>query len=300
MKKGILLLMMLPLAAGAQIADWYGVDLSKLGYRHNILTFENAQNGDVTTWAHSPFRKVKGGSWELSAEVYSKHVYFGINGSFLLDVGTTLFQFKAKERWYKNSEFRIERGELIPVQLAFGTNIGKYVGLYAGGQYQYTTFGIVYEDDSNLRRNVYMWGNQRGVGVHANFAKGMFNVRYSYMYDWIRGAKSFTGNAYTHDLAIHFGPKKVGAFIKFSHVHRVMDGGVFPGRRSTFNEIKPEDGLEMASSEIGQQFTISFGIFAQGLFSGVTSMGARALGQMEQDLREERNKDKRNRIEWKE
>ena len=39
MKKGIILLLMLPLAAGAQIADWYKVDLSKFGYRHNVITF---------------------------------------------------------------------------------------------------------------------------------------------------------------------------------------------------------------------------------------------------------------------
>ena len=54
------------------------------------------------------------------------------------------------------------------------------------------------------------------------------------------------------------------------------------------------------TSEIGQQFTVSVGIFAQGLFSGITSMGARAISQTEQGLREERNRDKRNRIEWKE
>ncbi|MBI1266469.1 MAG: hypothetical protein GC193_03455 [Cryomorphaceae bacterium] len=299
MKKGIVLLMMLPLAAGAQIADWYKVDLSKLGYRHNVITFENAENNDVTTWAAKPLSKIKGGSWELSTEIYGKHVFFALNGSFLMDIGTTLFQFKDKERWYKNDTYRLERGELFPVQLAFGTNIGKYFALYAGGQYQYTTFGVKYNNWPN-RRDVYMWGNQRGFGGHAILAIGMFNVRYSYLHDWIMGAKTFTGMAYTHDLTIHFGLKQVGVFVKFNHVHRVMNGGYFPDSRSKFNSIDETKDIALLPSEIGQQFTFSAGIFAQGLFSGVTSMGARAISQTEQGLREERNKDKRNRIEWKE
>ncbi len=299
MKKVILLLMMLPLAAGAQIADWYKVDLSKFGYRQNVITFENAKNGDATTWASYPFKTIRGGSWELSTEIYTKHVFVGINGNWLMDIGTTLFQFKDKERWYKNKEYDLERSELFPVQLAFGTNIGKYFALYAGGQYQYTTFGVTYNNSEN-RRDVYMWGNQRGFGGHAILAIGMFNVHYSYLHDWIMGAKTFTGMAYTHNLTVHFGPKKIGLFVKLNHVHRVMNGGYFPDSRSVFNKVDESKAVALLPSEIGQQFTVSVGIFAQGLFSGITSMGARAISQTEQGLREERNRDKRNRIEWKE
>lgn len=45
MKKLLFLLLLLPLGLSAQVEYWYKVDLSRLGYRHNVLTFENAPNG---------------------------------------------------------------------------------------------------------------------------------------------------------------------------------------------------------------------------------------------------------------
>lgn len=299
MKKSVILLLLLfagVFQSAAQIEDWYGVDLSKLGYRGNRLTFENGINGDMARWADEPFRVVRGGSWELSSEVYNKHVYFGINGSFLMDLGTTLFQFKDKERWYKNDEYTIERGELFPVQLAFGTNIGKYFAIYAGGQYQYTLFGITPREESEYR-TVYIGGNQRGAGVHLIGAWKFVNVRYSYMHDWIRAAKTYKGMAYTHEFVVHVGLSQVGLFAKLNHVHREMFGGMLPSDRTDTRESGLED-LALLPGEFGQQFSFSVGIYMQGLFSGVTQSGARAIGDVERGLRDERNQDKRGRIEW--
>lgn len=301
MKKLLFLLLLLPLGLSAQVEYWYKVDLSRLGYRHNVLTFENAPNGQAAQFKDNPLRKIKGASWEFSTEIITKNVYFGLNGSYLFDISTTLFQFKEKDRWFKNEEYRLERGELFPVQLAFGNNIGRYFALYAGGQYQYTTFGIEYLRNNPMGyRNVYIGGNQRGAGVHAIFAKGMFFARYSYMYDWIRAAKTFNGTAQTHEFALHFGPQKVGAFVKFNYVYREMDAGYLPVDRTELS--KPEGRVDMAvlPSEISSQFSFSVGIFAQGLFSGLSSLGARAISETERGLRKERNEDKKRKIEWKE
>ncbi|MDG1159211.1 MAG: hypothetical protein P8N19_06935 [Flavobacteriales bacterium] len=300
MKKLIFLLFLLPSSLFAQVEYWYGVDLSRLGYRHNVITLENAPNGQASAFRDNPFREIRGASWEFSSEVMNKHVYFGINGSYLLDIGTALFQYKEKDRWYKNSEYRLERGELFPVQLAFGSNIGKYFALYAGGQYQYTTFGINYNSKVSEFRNVYIGGNQRGAGVHAIFAKGMFFARYSYMHDWIRAAKEFTGMAYTHEFVLHFGPQKFGAFMKLNYVYREMDAGYFMIDRTERQAPEGMADRDVLPGEIGSQFTFSVGIFAQGLFSGISSMGARAISETERALRKERNEVKRRKIEWKE
>ena len=246
MKKLIFLLFLLPSSLFAQVEYWYGVDLSRLGYRHNVITLENAPNGQASAFQDNPFREIRGASWEFSSEVMNKHVYFGINGSYLLDIGTALFQYKEKDRWYKNSEYRLERGELFPVQLAFGSNIGKYFALYAGGQYQYTTFGINYNSKVSEFRNVYIGGNQRGAGVHAIFAKGMFFARYSYMHDWIRAAKEFTGMAYTHEFVLHFGPQKFGAFMKLNYVY-------WKKRETKSNDAKSDGKNKRLAKELALQ-----------------------------------------------
>ena len=299
MKNFLFLLLLMPLGLCAQVEYWYKVDLSRIGYRHNVLTFENAPNGQAAQFKDNPFRTVKGASWEFSTEIFTKNVYFGLNGSYLFDIGTTLFQFKEKERWFKNSEYRIERGELFPIQLAFGNNIGKYLAIYAGGQYQYTTFGIEYlQNNPSGYRNVYIGGNQRGAGLHAVFAKGMFLARYSYMYDWIRAAKEFTGTAQTHEFVLHFGPQKVGAFVKMNYVYRSMDAGYFMSDRTELRAPEGEVDRDVLPGEIGAQFSLSIGIFGQGLFSGLSSLGARAIAETEKGVRKERNEKKRRTIEW--
>ncbi|MEZ4801014.1 MAG: hypothetical protein R2809_14825 [Flavobacteriales bacterium] len=301
MKKSFtLLLLALSIGANAQLSNWYKADLSKIGYRSNSITFENAPNNQFAAFSNEPFRTVKGGSFELSTEIFGKNVYFGMNGSFLLDVGKVLWTFKPKERWYKNNMYSIDRGELIPVQLAFGSNIGKYFAIYAGGQYQYTTLGIDYTDSYNQYRDVYIGGNQRGAGIHLMAAYKFIHIRYSYMHDWMKAAKTFTGMAYTHELVAHVGINKIGFFVKFNQVFREMDGGYFPDDRKERTFADLPDDYKMLPSERAKQFSFSIGIYATGIFSGVTQAGARAVTQTEVGLRNKRNEDKQRKIEYKE
>ncbi len=298
MKKWLLFACVWPALCFAQVEDWYKCDLSRLGYKHNVLTFENAPNGETALWQNDPYTRVKGGSWELSVDLFTRHVYFGFDGSFLLDAGTRLFQFKSKERWFNNKEYSVDRGDLLPVKLAFGTNIGRYVSVYAGGQYQYTTLGISYKDNSG-RRDVYIGGNQRGAGIHLVAAYKWVHLRYSFMYDWIRSAKTYTGKAMTSELALHLGAAKFGGFMKINRVYREMNGGYLPDSRDAFTRGDLSSTYRMLPAEYATQFTFSIGVYAAGLFSGVTKAGSKALYDTETGVREERNRQKRSRIEYK-
>lgn len=298
MKKLILLFCLFPFVLKAQVKDWYGSDLSRLGYKASTFEFENAPNGFASQWKSEPTRKIKGGSFELSSDIYGKHMYFGLDGSFLLDVGATLFMFKPKERWWDNKEFRMDRSELIPTRLAFGANISPYFSIYAGGQFQYSTLAIKYRDNPDNRRDVYIGGNQRGFGIHAVGAYRFLHLRYSYMYDWIRAAKTYEGLAITNEVVLSFGPAKLGGFLKLTHTHKMMKGGYLPDDRTAIKKSSLSDTYNMLPAEYANQFTVSVGIFAAGLFSGVTHAMSKGIGEVEQGLRNERNEDKKRKIEW--
>jgi len=64
MKKLILLFCLFPFVLNAQVKDWYGSDLSRLGYKASTFEFENARNGFASQWESEPTRKIKGGSFE--------------------------------------------------------------------------------------------------------------------------------------------------------------------------------------------------------------------------------------------
>ena len=298
MKKIILLLSLFPFALSAQVKDWYGSDLSRLGYKASTFEFENAPNGFASDWKSESTRKIKGGSFELSTDLYGKHVYFNLDGSFLLDIGATLFMNKTKERWWDNKELRMDRVELIPTRLAFGAPITPYFSLYGGGQYQYSALAISYRDNPDNRRNVHIAGNQRGFGIHAVAAYKIMHLRYSYMYDWMKAAKTYDGIAITNELALHIGPAKFGGFVKLTHTHRMMKGGYLPDDRTANNKAGLSETYAMLPAEYANQFTFSIGIFAAGLFSGVTHAMSKGVGEVEQGLRHERNEDKKRKIEW--
>jgi hypothetical protein len=133
MKKTIIFLWsMISLNALAQIEDWYKVDLSRVGYKHTKFQFEEAPT--YSEWQKpadslNTIKTIKGGSIELSVDIYTKHVYFSMDGSSLLDVGVTLFQFdKSKQRWWDNDNYYVLRSDILPTRLAFGTNITQYFG----------------------------------------------------------------------------------------------------------------------------------------------------------------------------
>lgn len=300
MKKILLLVILVPCFVSAQVEDWYGCDLSRLGYKNNTIKFERAANGYSHQYANDPIRTIKGGSIELSSDVFSKHVYFGLDGSFLLDAATTLWMFKSKERWWKNKDYLVDRMDVFPVRLAFGGRITPYFSIYAGGQYQYSMLAIEHKNNFTNLRDVYIGGNQRGLGVHAAAAYKYFHLRYSFMYDWIRSAKTYNGTAITNEVALHIGPSKLGGFIKVNHVYKMMEGGYMPGDRTARNKNDLSDQMVVLPSEYATTFTVSVGIYAAGLFSGVSRGMSHTISETEKGLRNERNEDKKRRIEYKE
>jgi len=298
MKKLILLFCLFPFVLNAQVKDWYGSDLSRLGYKASTFEFENARNGFASQWESEPTRKIKGGSFELSTDIFGKYVYFSLDGSFLLDAGAALFMNKSKERWWDNKEFRMDRSELIPTRLAFGANISPFFSIYAGGQYQYSTLAIQYRDNPDNRRDVFIAGNQRGFGIHAVGAYRFIHLRYSYMYDWIKAAKTYEGLAITNEVVLSVGPAKFGGFLKLTHTYKKMEGDYLPDDRTARSKNGLSTDYAMLPAEYANQFTVSVGIFAAGLFSGVTHAMSKGVGEVEQGLRNERNEDKKRKIEW--
>lgn len=287
----------------AQIADWYKVDISRIGYKHTTFNFENYPNS-ISADSTFSLTKIKGGSIELSADIYTKHMYFSLDGSSILDVGVTLFQFnKSKQRWWNNDEYYVLRSDILPIRLAFGSNIGKYVGIYAGGQYSLSSVGLEYKSNSGNYRDTRIGGNTYGFGGHLVGAYKFFNVRYSYMYNWQSQAKQFKGNGVTNELVVSFGFAQVGLFAKFTHMYNMSKGGYLPKDRSKLfaGSINP-GGANYAwqSSHYATQFQFSIGIYGAGLFSGVMKAGTGAVLETEQGLAKERREDKRRKIEYKE
>ncbi len=90
-----------------------------------------------------------------------------------------------------------------------------------------------------------------------------------------------------------------GGFIKINHVSRQMDEGMFPADRKSFTKASLKGNPYFYPEEKARQFSFSIGIFAAGLFSGVTHATSTGLGTVETGLSDERNKDKRGKIEYK-
>lgn len=278
----------------SQIADWYGSDLSRFGYKFSKIQFESAKNGHASEWEDNPFKIVNGHSFELSADIYTKHMYFSLDGSALLDI--TFFYFTSlsdKERWWKNSEFRMDRSEIFPIRLAFGLPITKYANIYAGGQYQYAIYAMNPLDQTNNPRTVDLRGNQYGVGIHFVGGYKMINLRYSFMYDWMLAPKKPTdGMALTNEIGLFFGVKKFGGFVKMNSSFRKMNA-YFENEQSNpyYKVYNP--------SEYVEQFSLSVGIYAEGLFTGITRATSKTVGTTEIENAKERERKKKQRIEWK-
>lgn len=298
MKRIVLIIFLVPLLSQAQVADWYGSDLSRIGYKKSTLVFENAKNGEAHLWAGNPHKEIKGGSFELSADIFAKHLYFGIDGSWMLDALYDMYAAGRKETWYNNKTWIVDHAEMVPVRLAFGLPITPYASLYAGGQYQYAITGIKYKQSNAPDRELMIRGNQRGIGIHAVAAYKIFHLRYSYMYDWIREKKTFTGHAITNEIALHIGPEILGGFIKLNHCFRVLDGGDFSMDRNKEKLLKNSDATYMIPAEYNTAFTLSFGIYAAGLFSGVSHSVGKSVTEVEKGVRNNKNEKKRRTIKY--
>lgn len=294
-----------PFISVSQISDWYRVDLSRIGYKHNSYNFElipsnkneqgefNAEKFDLLN--------VKGGSIEFSVDIFTKHMFFSLDGSSILDVGVTLFQFKDKERWWDNNDYSVLFSDILPVKLAFGTNITKYFGVYVGGQYSLASLGIDFKNSKKYSaESLRMGGNAYGVGGHIIGAYSFFNVRYSYTYDWTSQGGFFTGNRINNEIVLSFGFAKVGMFAKYKHSYNMSNAGYLPINRTRLFKSKYEGAdFKWQSAQFATKSEFSIGIYGAGLFSQINKMGARAVGDVEKGLIKERQDDKRRRIEYK-
>ncbi len=298
-----LLLMFVSFTGTSQIADWYKVDLSRIGYKHTTLTFENVPLSLSNNNGSSPFgqTEIKGGSFEFSADIYAKHVYFSIDGSSFLDIGATLFQFdRTKQRWFDNDEYFVLRSDILPMRLAFGSNIGKYAALYVGGQYSLSSVGLSYKSNTAAYRDTRIGGHTYGVGGHLVAAVKFVNVRYSYMYNWQSQAKVFKGIGINNELVVSAGFANVGLFLKFAHFYNTTNAGYLPEDRTKLFANKYEGAdYEWQSSHYATQFQFSVGIYSAGLFSGISKIGTRALSETEKGVAKERREEKKRKVIYK-
>lgn len=301
---------MFPLLTLSQIENWYKVDLGRLGYKHNTYTFEQMplilNNGTYPDIGVFPQSVAKGGSFELSVDFLTKHVYFNIDASSLLDIGATLFQSKDKERWFNNNLYYVDYIDMLPIRLAFGTNITPFLGVYLGGQYSYTTIGVRYKTEQEASKGIVLndtriGGNTYGFGAHAVLGVSIFNFRYSYMYNWTSQASTFKGHRIDNELVLSFGFPMLGVFVKYRHSFNMSNAGFLPEDRSRiFKKDYEYPKSTWQSAQYATKSDFSVGIYAAGLFSGVTQGGSKALSDVEKGLMKERQEDKRRKIEWKE
>lgn len=257
--------------ATAQLDSWYGVDLGRIGYKHNSFKlntisypkyyFPGEDFGDSA--------KVSFGSIDLSAEVYGEFAYFFLDASMITDlIQLMVARKKWEERMTLDPVGRIDMVEAVPIRLAFGLPITKNLAIYAGGQYRYAVISSLDVGDGNT---VHVGGNQRGAGGHLVYGTNHFLLRYSYMYDWIRRNKRYyKGHAITHEisLAIPFSQEAaVGLMIRAAHRFREMEDGYLIAP-SDFNS--QSDLTTYLPKQQASDFLLSIGIYMEGLFSGTT------------------------------
>jgi hypothetical protein len=255
----------------AQMEGWEGVDMGRIGYKQsnfnlNMTSFDH--NVRVTNSSSQfsdeigPNESLGLGSLDLSFEAMGNHAYFFLDGSMIPNlIQGLVMKERLKEKLTFKSGNELDYVEFLPMRVAFGGTIAKYFGLYVGGQYMYSTINT--KDNDQF---VTIGGNQRGAGAHAFFAKGPFLARYSYMYDWIRREKrTFKGIAITHEvsLAFNFGESGVGLIARAGIRTRKMDANY-----GEYDEATRSFGFMPSFQSVDKYLT--FGIFAGGLFSGVT------------------------------
>ena len=263
----------------AQMENWEGIDMGRIGYKHNSFELNMTSFGqNVRTTSTGvqfsdevgPNESLSVGSLDLSFEAFGNHAYFFVDASMMPNLIQGLVM---KERLNSKMTFtsgnELDYIEFIPMRVAFGGTIAKYFGLYVGGQYMYSTLNTKGNDNF-----VTIGGNQRGAGAHLMFSKGPFLLRYSYMYDWIRREKrAYKGIATTHEtsLAFNFGDSGVGLIARAGFRTRKMDA-----HYGEYDEATREYGFVPSFQSFDSYITV--GIYAAGLFSGITYSTAKAAG----------------------
>lgn len=288
-----------------QMENWYGSDLSTLGYKRNYIGFDKnpenyASNIDYTD---SSLIQFKGGSTELAADVFSKHAYFHIDGSFLLDYGyvwvqNSILKKKGKDPWYRKDFGDYDQIILLPFRFGFGTNITPYVNMYGGAQWQYSMYRFT--PKTVPYEKLQLGGSQYGLGLHTAFSYKGFLVKHSFMYDWVGRAREFKGNVLTNEVSLYFGYAQAGLFVKFNQqVHTINEGEYSTSMTEIIHsELSPN--TRYYQEQRMNKFTFSVGIFASGLFSGISRGVTKAVSTTEIETRRQRNEQKRRTIEYKE
>ncbi len=268
MKFITLTLLLLSFTCHTQIKNWYGSDLSRLGVKFNNVKFKDFDNSLI---------QFKGRSSDFAADIITKNVYFNIDGTFLSDLVLVyaLGLNRKDETWYDRDDLgRFDRVKFFPLQIGFGLPITRYGALYAGGQWQYSLYSL---NAANNMKNFEARGHQFGLGIHGFASVGPVMIKQSYMKDLF----SKGGGANIFETTVYAGYSFLGAYLRYSN--------------QTYNEISnPVENQKLTIS------TFSIGIYAAGLFSGVSKGTAKAVGETERGIRNERNWKKRNTIEYKE
>lgn len=263
----------------AQIENWVGVDMGRIGYKNNyfelnMTSFDQtgvlSMNNPNLNQGIGPNESLSLGSLDFSFEVIGKNSYVFFDGSLIPNLLQGLVaKKKLEEKTTFASGNKLDILEFIPTRVAFGGIVAKYFGVYVGGQYMYSELRTSGEYGIGG-----IGGNQRGFGGHLLFSKGIVLVRYSYMYDWIRrDKKTFKGTAQTHEasLSVNFGDSGMGLVARAGFRTRVMDPitGMYNERDRKF-EFYP-------SFQTFDRY-VTIGIFASGLFSGVSYATAKTAG----------------------
>lgn len=287
------------LNASSQMENWYRVDIGTLGYKSNRIGFDKLNSSIPNSqnyYADSAQIQFKGASIELAADIFTEHAYFQLDGSIITDLAVTLMLFRKDDWWYKQPYGNYDQTQFLPVRLAFGDNITPYFGLYAGGQWQYSIFK--YTPKSVNYDEILVGGNQYGFGLHATFSLGPVLNRQSYMHDWISRASHFKGKVITHETALYVGWPNLGIFGKMNFYDRLMFAEEFATNPDAIFKSELKSTTRLYEQRHMNQFTFSFGIYAAGLFSGVTRGTANAASYIETETKRERDEKKRRTIEY--
>lgn len=275
MKIALFIFLLFPLIYQAQIKNWYGSDLSRLGVKFNTVKFKNFDNSVL---------QFKGRSSDFETDLITKHVYFGLDGTFLSDIVLVgvLGLNKKEETWFKKNDIgRFDRVKILPIRLGFGLPITQYGALYAGGQWQYAQYGLTPPRNSKTIKATELKGHQFGLGIHGFASLGPVMIKQSFMKDWFSTGKKRDGGVNVFETTVYAGYSILGMYLRYA--------------RENFREVNnPVDNQKFTIT------TISVGIYASGLFSGVNKGTAKAVYETETGLRRERNWKKRNTIEYKE
>lgn len=295
----ILVLLLSSIFSHSQMENWYNVDLGTLGFKSNRIGF-NKLNSSIPNsknyYADSSQIQFKGASTELAVDIFTEHVYFHLDGSIVTDLAVTLMLFRKDDWWYQQPYGTYDQTQFLPIRLGFGDNITPYFGLYGGGQWQYSIFK--YTPKSVAYDEILTGGNQYGFGLHATFSLGPVLIRQSYMHDWVSRASHFKGKVITHETAVYIGWPILGVFGKMNFYDRTMFAGEFATNPDAIFKGDLKTITRQYEERHMNQFTFSFGIYAAGLFSGVSRGTASAASYIETETKKERDEKKRRTIEY--